>query len=376
MSIEKAEQNKQVEAGSEGQGAGQRPLNTLWPGRGWLGWGVGLLALLALAVYPLLNGQDTFAVGLLTEMLIYGLFALSLNLLLGYTGLVSFGHASFFGLGAYSVGILATRVENNSFLVGIAASLLVGAVGALVLGFFSIRTSGIYFLMLTLAFSQMLYAIAFKWTDFTGGSNGLTVRTPELNLFGWTVDLGQTSGLYWVTLACFVIGFFVLRQVVQSPFGHSLVGIRDNESRLTALGYQTRNFKLLAFVIAGGLAGVAGALNAYHNGFVSANEFYWTTSGLVLVMVLLGGKGSLVGPVLGAFFVRLAEQFIQGQSWSLGSFVVSERWTMVLGLVFIVFVLVAPSGIVGLWLSLVGLVQRRRGRAEAGLLEAKGGESL
>ncbi|NWJ98415.1 MAG: branched-chain amino acid ABC transporter permease [Chloroflexi bacterium] len=323
-------------------------------------WLAGGLAVLFLITYPLLNGQDAFGLNLLTETLIFALFALSLDLLLGYTGLVSFGHATYFGLGAYSAGILTAQLKNSNFLLGLLMGVLVAGLGALVLGFFSIRTSGIYFLMLTLAFSQMCYALAFKWNDVTGGSNGLPVPKPEFSLVGWQLDLGDGTVFYFVVLTCFLAGFFGLRQVVHSPFGRTLIGIRDNEKRLAALGYQTSNFKLMACVIAGALGGLAGALNAYHNGFVSANEFYWTTSGLVMVMVLLGGKGSLIGAVLGAFFVRYAEQFIQGQQTAkLGTFVVSERWQMVLGLIFILCVLLAPGGLVGLWQSLVRQVTRR-----------------
>jgi branched-chain amino acid transport system permease protein len=314
----------------------------------WLKWAAGGLAVLGLVAYPLLNSADTFGINLLTEVLIFGLFALSLNLLLGYTGLVSFGHATYFGLGAYTAGVITTNLQNRDFVTIILAGIGVTALAALVLGYLSIRTSGIYFLMLTLAFSQMFYAIAFKWTDVTGGSNGLSVGRPEFNLFGFAPNLGDKTTFYFVTLLFFVLAFLLLRQIIRSPFGHALVGIRDNESRMTAIGYQTRNFKLVAFVIAGGLGGLAGVLNAFHYNFVNANEFYWTTSGLVMVMVLIGGKGTLVGPVLGAAFVRYAENFIQSQNtWKVGTFVMSERWTLVLGVIFIVFILLAPDGIVG-----------------------------
>ncbi len=318
-----------------------------------LKWGGAGLAVLFLVSYPLLNNQDSFGINLLTETLIFGLLAMSLDLLLGYTGLVSFGHAAYFGLGAYTAGILTAQLKLNNLLIGLLMGLCVAGLGALVLGYLSIRTSGIYFLMLTLAFSQMLYAVAFKWSDVTGGSNGLSLTRPPVDLPGLSWDFKDRTSFYFLALGCFLAGFFILRQVILSPFGRSLVGIRDNENRMAALGYQTRNFKLIAFVIAGSLGGLAGALNAYNNGFVSSNEFYWTTSGAVMVMVLLGGKGSLVGPVLGAFLVRYAEQFIQAQNFRLGTFVVSERWLMVLGFIFIAFVLAAPGGITGLWKTLL-----------------------
>lgn len=315
-------------------------------------WGGGGLAVLALAVYPTLSNGDNFGITLLTEVLIYALFALSLNVLLGFTGLVSFGHAAYFGLGVYAAGVFTVQLKNSSFLLGLLVGVVVAGLAAVGLGFLSIRTSGIYFLVLTLAFSQMLYALAFKWNDLTGGSNGLPVLKPELILFGWQINLTDPVAYYFVTLVLFVIGFLIVRQVVRSPFGHTLVGIRDNEERMAALGYQTRNFKLAAFVIAGALAGLAGGLNVYHNGFASADDLYWTNSGLVMVMVLLGGKGTLIGPVLGAFFVRYTEQFIQGQNLTFGTFIMSERWLMVLGAILVIFVLFAPSGIVGIGRSM------------------------
>ena len=365
MSLEESTEDQalsQPRAGGLKPGPARLKAVSAW---NWAKWGAAVLGLLFLALYPLVQADDTFGINLLTETLIFGLFAMSLDLLLGYTGLVSFGHAAYFGLGAYAAGILTAQLKNNNFLLALLLGIAVAGLGALVLGYFSIRTSGIYFLMLTLAFSQMLYAIAFKWDPVTGGSNGVSLSAkPEINLFGLVWNIGEITPYYFVTLLCFLAGFLILWQVVRSPFGHTLVGIRDNESRLTALGYHTRNYKLAAFVIAGALGGLAGVLNAYHNGFVGSNEFYWTNSGLVMVMVLLGGKGSLIGPVLGAFFVRYAEQFIQGLNLKLdifGSdkpFVASERWLLVLGIVFVAFVLVAPGGLVGLWKGLV----KRAGR--------------
>jgi branched-chain amino acid transport system permease protein len=337
----------------------QEPLKSSTPKRiNWLGWVGGGLVLLFLILYPLLNQADTFAVKLLTETLIFGIFALSLNLLVGYTGLVSFGHATYWGVGAYTAGILSAQAKIPNFFLGLLLGVVVSGVVAALLGYLSVRTSGIYFLMLTLAFSQMFYAIAFKWTDFTGGSNGLPVLRPEYNLFGWIWNIEGSLGYYFVVFVIFLAVFFLLRQIILSPFGQSLIGIRDNENRMTALGYHTSTYKLIASVIAGILGGVAGVLNVYYNGFVSAGDFYWTTSGLVLVMVLLGGKGTLIGPVLGAFFIRYAEQFIQGSPFELGSFELADRWQLVLGLIFIVFILAAPNGLVGLGKQLYKLVKR------------------
>lgn len=322
---------------------------------GWLRWAAGGLAVILLAAFPFIKSEDTYAINLLTQTLILALFASSLNLIMGYTGLTSFGHAVFFGVGGMSVGVMITRWHFPNFWLGLLLAFVLAGVVALVLGFFSIRTSGVYFFMLTLAFAEMFRTVVSQW-DYTGSSDGMSAVRPEFNLLG--LNFKEQIPFYLLVLVLFLAGFFILRKIVRAPFGQALVGIRDNEERMAALGYQTRNFKLVAFVVSGAIAGVAGALNVYFNGYVGSNSFDWGTSGAVMIMVLLGGKGTMIGPVVGAFFVNYLQSFLSSRTEKIGTFVFADRWLMVLGLIFIVFVLVAPNGLIGLWTTLSGRVKK------------------
>jgi branched-chain amino acid transport system permease protein len=311
------------------------------------GWVLSAVLLAALAIYPF--AVPPYLLSLLTEVLIYGIFAMSLDLILGYAGLVSFGHAAFFGVGAYVAGIAAVRLNPHMGLT-LPLALVAAALAALVIGYLSIRTSGIYFLMLTLAFAQVLYAVAFKWTPVTGGSNGLSgIPRPALGLVPGGGELADPVRFYFFILLVFLLVYYGLRRVVASPFGHALVGIRENEARMAAIGYDVARFKLAAFVLAGVLAGLAGALNTYLNVFVSPATLNWPTSGQVLVMVIIGGAGTLVGPVLGAGLVLLLQNLVSSQT---------DRWPMIMGGVFIIFVLVARFGIIGIWDRFAGRLRR------------------
>lgn len=292
-----------------------------------------ILVLIVLAVSPFL--PFSYALAVLTDILIFGLFAMSLDILLGHTGLVSFGHAAFFGIGAYVAGLVGIHVGPQLYFT-FPAAVAGAALGALVIGFFSIRTSGVYFLMITLAFSQMAYAAVFK-APFAGGSNGLAaIPRPTL---GFGIALTDSASFYFFTLAVTLISYFLLRRLTLSPFGHSLRGIKENEPRMRAVGYNVQRYKLAAFVIAGAFAGAAGALRAYFNFFVAPDTLYWTTSGTVLVMVIIGGAGTLIGPVLGAGLVLALQNLISSYT---------DRWPLLLGAIFILFVLRAPNGLVGL----------------------------
>lgn len=276
-----------------------------------------------------------FALNTLSEILIFGLFAMSLDLLLGYTGLVSFGHAAFFGVGGYAAAIVALQ-WTPSPLATLPAALAVAAVAAVVVGWMSVRTSGVYFLMLTLAFSQMLYAAAYKWDALTRGADGMA-GVPRPGVPG--LDLTDPVQFYYFTAAVVLAAYWLLRRVVGSPFGHVLAGIRENEARMQAIGCHTRNYKIGAFTLAGTLAGLSGALYVHYSGFISPHELYWTQSGTVLVMVIVGGAGTLVGPALGAGLMLALQNFASSYT---------ERWLMVMGLVFIGFVLLAPDGFAGI----------------------------
>jgi branched-chain amino acid transport system permease protein len=292
-----------------------------------------LLALILLVIFPFL--PFSYALVVLTEVLIFGLFAMSLDLLLGYTGLVSFGHAAFFGIGAYVAGIVGMNIGPQIYFT-FPAAIGAATLTALVIGYFSIRTSGVYFLMITLAFSQMIYAAAFK-APFTGGSNGLAgIPRPTL---GFGPSFSDATGFYYLVLALFLISYWMLSRVVAAPFGRSLRGIKENESRMRAVGYAVQKYKLTAFVIAGAFAGAAGALRASFYFFVAPDTLYWTTSGTALVMVIIGGAGTLLGPVLGAALVLVLQNLISSYT---------ERWPLLLGAIFILFVLRVPNGIIGL----------------------------
>jgi branched-chain amino acid transport system permease protein len=280
---------------------------------------------------------------------------MSLDLLLGYGGMVSFGHAAFFGVGAYAAGIAAVRLNPHMGLT-LPLALLAAAVAALIIGYLTIRTSGIYFLMLTLAFAQVLYAVAFKWTPVTGGSNGLSgIPRPALGIIAGGGELNDPVRFYLFILLVFLVVYFALRRLVASPFGRTLVGIRENGARMSAIGYNVGRFKLAAFVIAGVLAGLSGALNTYLNVFVSPAQLNWTTSGQVMVMVIIGGAGTLTGPVLGAALVLLLQNLVSSQT---------ERWPMIMGAVFIIFVLVARFGIIGIWDRLAARLGHRAWQVE------------
>jgi branched-chain amino acid transport system permease protein len=284
----------------------------------------------AAALFPAVAGN--YPVKLLQEILIWGIFAMSLDLLMGHAGMVSFGHSAFFGLGGY-VAALALK----SF-PGVTAALVLpavaAAVAAAIIGFFSIRVSGVYFIMLTLAFSQMFHAYTFQ-VAWLGAEDGIT-GVPRATVLG--MDLAQPTSFHLYLLGVFVLAALALARVVRSPFGRVLRGIHENEGRMEAVGYAVRNYKLLGFVIAGMVAGIAGALLTQLNGSISPDAFFWTTSGEALLMVIIGGTGTLGGGVLGAAAFILLQSIVSTYT---------ERWMMILGAAFILFVLFAPGGIVG-----------------------------
>jgi branched-chain amino acid transport system permease protein len=292
-------------------------------------------ALLALPVFA-----EKYYLQLFTKILIMAIFAMSLDLLVGYTGLVSLGHAAFFGLGAYVLALLTPQYEGASLWTSLpiamgAAALLAAAIGLLVL-----RTAGIYFIMVTLAFAQMVYFV-FHDTKIAGGSDGMYIYVrPVADLFGWQpFSLEDFRHLYFVTLALFAAVFVGLRVMLRSPFGRVIVGIRVNEHRMRSLGYRTFRYKLVCFVIAGALAGLAGYLAGAQYGNVNPDMLGWHLSGSALMMVILGGMGTLTGPIVGAFAMLLAEIAFQG---------VTKHWQLLMGGFVVLVALFLPYGLVGL----------------------------
>jgi len=311
-----------------------------------------LVVALLLAAFPFVGGK--FYVALTATIMILAIFALSLELLVGRAGLVSFGHAAFFGIAAYAVVLLSPRSAAASLLWLLPAAMLVAALAALAIGALSLRTRGIYFIMVTLAFAQMAYHV-FHDTKVGGGSDGVYLYVKPVIGFGSAalLDLDRPLPFYYFALAALgaTYGFLVLLE--RSRFGHALAGIRANEQRMRAAGFSTYPYKLAAFTLGGALAGLAGFLYAVKDGFVNPEILAWHQSGAVLLMVILGGIGRWRGAVVGAFaFVLLKELF---QSDALfGAF--AKHWQLTLGLTIIVAVALMPEGLVGL------AAQLRRGR--------------
>ncbi|MBI3003457.1 MAG: branched-chain amino acid ABC transporter permease [candidate division NC10 bacterium] len=292
-------------------------------------------ALLAAAPFVL----PPYPLGLLLEALLFGLFAMSLDLLVGWAGLVSLGHAAAFGLGGYTLA-LVTLQGGASLLPALAAALLLAAGWAALTGALCVRGRGVGFLMLTLAFAQLLHTVAYKWTSLTGGTNGLAgIPRPPLT-FGPLGSLpveGETA-FYFVVLAAAALGALLLHRVGRSPLGHILRGIRANEARMRALGFPVVRYKVAALTLAGALAAVAGALHAAYTGYVSPDSLDWITSGEVLIMVLLGGAGTLVGPVVGAAIFLFLREVVS---------TLTQHWMLYLGALFMACVLLFPQGLVG-----------------------------
>jgi branched-chain amino acid transport system permease protein len=297
--------------------------------RGLIALAVGAAAL-ALAP-PLL---PSYALTLLTQIVIYAIFAMSLDLLLGYTGLASLGHAAYFGVAAYVVAIMATA-HQAGFAACVPAAILAATLLAAVFGLVAIRAVGTYFLMITLALGMVVWGLAFRWVSLTMGDNGIAgIERPTVA----GVSLAAPLPFYYLALAALAATFAALSLVVRSPFGLSLRGIRDTERRMRALGYDVWLHKYLAFVLAGAFAGVAGALWAYYDGFVSPVEVHLVTSVETLLMVALGGPGTLVGPALGAAIIVLFKNLLS---------IYTKRWLLLLGLLYITVIVLAPRGILG-----------------------------
>ncbi len=308
---------------------------------------------LALGI-PLLTSR--FYTSLATDILILALFATSLNLLLGTTGLVSFGHAAYFAVGAYVCAILMKTHGVPFPLAFIAAGAGAGLV-ALVFGYFCVRLTKIYFAMLTLAFAQIVWAVCFKWNDVTGGEQGLSnVPYPDLGWMSVIPGLGElrVGGHYfYLTLLLVGLCFLLLKRITGSPFGRILTTIRENPERAEFIGIHVRRYELAAFVVAGIFAGFAGALFGIFNRGVFPDFGYWAKSAEVLIMVILGGMGQFWGPLIGAFTLAMLNQQITSYT---------EYWPLVLGLILIVLLYAFPAGILG---TLVSFIQGRRGRNDA-----------
>jgi branched-chain amino acid transport system permease protein len=288
-----------------------------------------IVILLLLALLPLAGSR--YAIDLATQVLIYCLFALSLNVLIGYTGNVSFGHAAYFAIGGYACAILLTT-HKWPLLLALPASVVLSGLAAAVIGYFCVRLTQIYFAMLTLAFAMLVWGVAFKWKDVTGGDDGLTgVLVPEL--------LRDHGHYFYFTLAMVALGVGLLWVICHSAFGLTLVAIRENAVRAGFIGVDTRKMRWAAFTVAGTFAGLAGALFGMYNRGMYIENAFWTESAQVLIMVLLGGIYSFVGPLVGATVLYLLQVFTNQYT---------PYWPTVLGLILLTVVLALPEGLVGL----------------------------
>ena len=305
-----------------------------------------------LALYPLVAGK--FGVDLVTKIMVFAVFALSLELLVGSTGLVCFGQAAFFGIGAYAAVLLSPQSDAASLAWLLPACVLAAAAYALVVGALSLRTKGVYFIMVTLAFAQMAYYVVHD-TPLGGGTDGIYLNVKPV--LGSLLQLDKPLVLYAFTLACLAGVFGFLALLLRSRFGRALAGIKVNEQRMRATGFSTYPYKLAAFTISGGIAGLAGFLFAVKDGFVNPELLSWHLSGSVLIMIILGGLGHLRGALIGAFAFALLQEFFQSEA-IFGTF--AKHWHLGLGLTIIASVALLPHGLVGVWGQLRERIFARR----------------
>lgn len=303
-----------------------------------------LAAALLLALFPFMGG--TFYIQLLSKIMILAIFAMSLDLLIGYTGLVSFGHAAYFGLAGYALALMGPKYEAASLWWSLPAAMGICALFALVTGLLVLRTRGIFFIMVTLAFAQMLYFV-FHDSKFGGGSDGIYIyNKPELRIGDFALaNLDKVEHFYYLVLLLMAAVYLLLRTVLGSNFGRALVGIKVNEHRMQALGFPVFRYKLASYVLAGALGGLSGYLAAVQFGFVNPEVLSWHKSGQVMMMVILGGMGTLFGPVIGAFAFVLLQEAFSNQAF-FGAW--AKYWQLAMGVFIILVAMYLPQGLAGL----------------------------
>lgn len=308
----------------------------------WVLIGLGAAFLILFLLPPFL---PTYFVSLMTQSLIYGIVATSLDIILGYTAMPSLGHGAYFAVGAYTTGLLATRLDAG-LAVTLPASILTAAAAAALLGLLALRATWVYFLMITLAFAMCVYGLIDQWVSFTGGENGVeNIARPSIGL---PIDLSHTITYHYFVLFFFVISMILMFVLIRSPFGRSLIGIRDSAARMQVLGFNVWLHKYLAFIIAGAFAGLGGCLFAYFNRFIGPTDADLSSCMEFFLMVSIGGQGTLVGPNIGAFLITYLKDLVSAYT---------ERWLMIMALVYILCARFAPRGIIGLREHF----QRRRG---------------
>jgi branched-chain amino acid transport system permease protein len=300
----------------------------------WIGFAV-VLALLAAAPLVLPEFWRRFV----TEILIWGLLAMSSDILVGYTGMVSFGHSAFFGLGMYGAAAALLTVRPPNLWLAILYGLVGAAAVAVFVAYFSTRLRDIYFSITTLVFSQIFYVVIFTWTEVTGGENGLTFRQPPFGIPGVFQTTFTPDTLHWFVLGVVTVSYLLLRRITQSPFGMVLQSIRENEPRTRAIGYSVERYKIVAVMLSGLFAGLAGVLYALQNKFAAPDFVFFVVSGEVIIFNVMGGMGTLVGPIAGAAFFQLLRE---GFSRSF-----TEYYLIPVGIIFTLMVIFLPQGLLG-----------------------------
>jgi branched-chain amino acid transport system permease protein len=302
-----------------------------WSNRAMLAGGIIVFAIFA--VLPSFFGA--YQINILTRVFILAFFAMAFNMAFGFTNLPSFGHAAFFGLGAYGVGIVFTEYVTGTLFIPILVALLLAFVFSLFMGAASLRGRGIYFSLLTFAFAQFLYEVGFRWTEFTGGDDGLIVIIPEV--FGTTVTGPQN--VYYIALVLLALLTLAMHRILNSPFGKVMEAIRKNQDRTSAIGYPVKRVQILVFAMSGTLASIAGILQMLNNSFVSPSVLFWQQSIDGLVAVIIGGSTTLLGPIVGAFFLVLLREGVRD---------LANIGIVLTGVVFIAIILLASDGLVGI----------------------------
>ena len=300
----------------------------------WTGFCI-ILALLIVAPLVLPEFWRRFV----TEILIWGLLAMSSDILIGYTGMVSFGHSAFFGLGMYGAAAALLTVKPPSLWLALLYGLVAAGGVAVFVAFFATRLRDIYFAISTLVFSQIFYVIIFTWTDVTGGENGLTFRQPRLSIPGLWSDAFTPTTFHWFVLTVVVLSYLLVRRITQSPFGMVLQSIRENEPRTRAIGYHVERYKIVAVMLSGLFAGLAGVLYAIQNKFAAPDFVFFVVSGEVVIFNVMGGMGTLVGPFAGAAFFLLLREGL--------SRFMPEYYLIPVGIIFIIMIIFLPQGLLG-----------------------------
>src|SRR5712664_2132416 len=302
----------------------------------WIGFVI-VLALLVAAPLVLPEFWRRFV----TEILIWGLLAMSSDILIGYTGMVSFGHSAFFGLGMYGAAAALLTVKPPSLGLALLYGLVAAGAAAVFVAYFATRLRDIYFAISTLVFSQIFYVIIFTWTEVTGGENGLTFGQPRLSLLGLWSDRFTPTTFHWFVLAVVLVSYLLVRRITQSPFGQVLQSIRENEPRTRAIGYHVERYKIVAVMLSGLFAGLAGVLYAIQHRFAAPDFVFFTVSGEVVIFNVMGGMGTLVGPLVGAAFFLLLREGLS-RLWT-------EYYLIPLGIAFTAMVIFMPQGLLGFW---------------------------